>query len=82
MPANIQGAFQALATSNPGAVLQGIVNNQIGYANLIGDLALSTRATTWRRGFSALPTSFQAANQAFAVGDTTGGLQQIGGRPP
>lgn len=30
-------------------------------------------------GFSALPSSFQAASQAFAVGDVTGGLQLIGG---
>jgi PE family len=78
VPANIQGAFQALATSNPGAVLQGIVNNQIGYANLIGT-SLQHASSDLATGFNALPTSFQAANQAFAVGDITGGLKLIGG---
>ena len=78
MPANIQGALQALATSNPGAVLQGIVNNQIGYANLIST-SLQHAGNDLVSGFSALPTSFQAANQAFAVGDISGGLKLIGG---
>ncbi|OBK28547.1 hypothetical protein A5634_20190 [Mycobacterium asiaticum] len=78
VPASLQGAVQALATANPGAVLQGIVNNQIGYANLIST-SLQHAGTDLVTGLGQLPASFQAAGQAFAAGDVTGGLQTIGG---
>ncbi|CAM2733304.1 PE family protein [Mycobacterium intermedium] len=78
LPASIQAGVQGLLSANPGAVVQGIINNQIGYAQLIAG-SLQKAGSDLVTGFQALPASFQAASQAFAAGDVTGGLLQIGG---
>lgn len=76
--ANLPANVAALLPANPGAVLQGIVNNQIGYANLIGN-SLQAANNDLTVGFNQLPTYFQNAQQAFAAGNVTGGLEWIGG---
>lgn len=78
LPANVQAGVQGLLAANPAAVLSGIVNNQIGYAQLIGS-SLQKAGSDLAAGFNALPASFEAASRAFAAGDVTGGLLQIGG---
>jgi PE family len=78
LPVSIQAGFQGLSTANPGAVLQGIINNQTGFQQTIVT-SLQHANSDLMAGFNQLPNSFQAANNAFAVGDTTGGLELIGG---
>ncbi|MDP7720695.1 PE family protein [Mycobacterium sp. TY814] len=77
-PASIQAGLSALPTINPLAAVQGIVDQQIGFAQVVAG-SLQNAGNDVVAGFSALPSSFQAASQAFAVGDVTGGLQLIGG---
>jgi hypothetical protein len=78
VPASAQAGIQGLAAANPAAVLQGVINNQMGYGHLI-TTSLQNANNDLVTGFNALPASFQAANNAFAVGDYTGGLEMIGG---
>jgi PE family len=78
LPASVQAGFQGLSTANPGAVLQGIINNQTGFQQTIVS-SLQHANSDLMAGFNQLPASFQAANNAFAVGDVTGGLKLIGG---
>lgn len=77
-PASILAGLNAPATINPLAALQGIVNQQIGFSQVVAS-SLHNAGNDLVAGFSALPSSFPAATQAFAVGDVTGGLQLIGG---
>ncbi|MGB9308042.1 MAG: PE family protein [Mycobacterium sp.] len=78
VPAGAQAGIQGLAAANPAAVLQGVINNQMGYGHII-TTSLQNANSDLMTGFNALPASFQAANNAFAVGDYTGGLEMIGG---
>ncbi len=78
LPASVQAGFQGLSTANPAAVLQGITNHQTGFQQTIVT-SLQHANTDIMAGFNQLPNSFQAANNAFAVGDVTGGLKLIGG---
>jgi PE family len=78
VPSSAQAGIQGLAAANPAAVLQGVINNQMGYGHLV-TTSLQNANSDLMTGFNALPASFQAANSAFAVGDYTGGLEMIGG---
>lgn len=78
IPAALQADVQGLLSANPAAVVQGIVNNQIGYGQLIAG-SLQKAGSDLVTGFNEFPTSLQAASQAFAAGDVTGGLFHIGG---
>jgi PE family len=78
LPATIQTGFQGLSAANPVTALQGLVNSDMGYGQVI-TTSLQNANTDIMTGFNQLPASFQAANNAFAVGDVTGGLKLIGG---
>jgi PE family len=78
VPTSIQAGIQGLSIANPGAVLQGIVNNQLGFQQVINS-SLQHAGYDIVTGFNQLPASFHAADSAFAVGDITGGLKLIGG---
>lgn len=70
LPMNIQ-AGQSFPAANPVAVLQGIVNNQIGYGQLIST-SLQHAAGDFVTGLNGLPASFQSAFQDLAAGNITG----------
>lgn len=70
LPMNIQAA-QSFPAANPVAVLQGIVNNQIGYGQLIST-SLQHAAGDFVTGLNGLPASFQSAFQDLAAGNFTG----------
>ncbi|MGB9223716.1 hypothetical protein [Mycobacterium sp.] len=78
LPTTIQTGFQGLSTANPVTALQGVINSDMAYNQVI-TTSLQHANTDIVNGFDALPNSFQAANNAFAVGDFTGGLKLIGG---
>jgi hypothetical protein len=90
LPASLQTAGQDFGAGN---VFGGLNDIGSGIANLIpgfnpsaADAPFSFVGATlvnansdFMAGVNALPASFQAANQAFAVGDFTGGAELIGG---
>jgi hypothetical protein len=77
LPVNIQAAQAAFSAANPAAVLQGIVNNQIGYAQTIST-SLQAAGHDFATGLQALPTHFQAASQDLAAGNITGAERTLG----
>ena len=78
LPASVQAGVQGLSVANPVTALQTFVSQQMGFQQ-VATTSLQHANSDIMAGFSQLPASFQAANQAFAVGDVTGGLKLIGG---
>lgn len=76
LPATIQTGIQGLSTLNPGAVLQQLITNQIGYAQTVVT-SLQNAGTDLVTGLSGLPASFQAAGQALATGDVQGAVHAV-----
>lgn len=76
LPATIQTGVQGLATFNPGALLQQLVTNQIGYAQTVVT-GLQRAGTDLVTGLSGLPASFQAAGQALAAGNVQGAVNAV-----
>jgi PE family len=76
VPANIQLAIQGASTFNPGALLQGFVTQQQGYAFTVGSsLQLAGQDTI--TGLQTLPAGFQAAFQDLLAGNNIGAYGQI-----
>jgi hypothetical protein len=76
VPANIQLAIQGASTFNPGALLQGFVTQQQGYAFTVGSsLQLAGQDTI--TGLQTLPAGFQAAFQDLVAGNNIGAYGQI-----
>jgi hypothetical protein len=71
LPATIQAALQGLSAFNPGALLQQIVNNQIGYAQTIAT-GLQNAAHDLVTGIQGLPAGFLTAAQDLLRGDNVG----------
>lgn len=76
LPMNLQAA-QAFSGANPAAVLQGIVNNQTGYAQTIST-SMQAAGYDFSTGLQGLPGSFQTAFQDLAAGNITGAQNALG----
>jgi hypothetical protein len=76
LPATIQTGIQGLSTVNPGAALQQLITNQIGYAQTAGT-ALQNAGNDLVTGLAGLPASFQAAGQALAAGNVQGAFNAV-----
>ena len=76
VPANIQLAIQGASTFNPGALLQGFIAQQQGYAYTIGS-SLQLAGQDLYTGVQGLPAGFQAAFQDLAAGNPIGAYGQI-----
>ena len=76
LPATIQTGIQGLSTLNPGALLQQLVTNQIGYAQTVAT-GLQNAGADLITGLSGLPASFQVAGQALAGGDIQGAVNAV-----
>src|ERR1700744_37477 len=74
LPADIQAALQNF---QPGALLQGFVNNQIGFAQTVAH-ALSSAPQDFLTGLQQLPSALQTGLGQIAAGDWTGGVTSIG----
>ncbi|OBK18142.1 PE family protein [Mycobacterium asiaticum] len=77
VPLNIQASLQALSTVNPGAVLQQVINTQVGYAQTIAT-GLASAAHDFGTGLATLPTTFQAAAQNLLTGNVAGAVGTLG----
>ncbi|OBH04133.1 hypothetical protein A5696_05590 [Mycobacterium sp. E2699] len=78
LPAAIQAGSQGVLTFNPAPVLQQIVNQQVGYAQLIAT-SLQNAGNDFMAGLTAFPANLQTGFQTIMSGDVTGGLLQVGG---
>lgn len=78
LPATIQAGIQGLLAFNPIPVLQQIVDQQIGYAQLIAT-SLQNAGNDFVAGLTAFPANLQTGLQTIMSGDVSGGLLQVGG---
>jgi hypothetical protein len=76
IPANIQIAIQGASTFNPGALLQGFIANQTGYAQTVST-ALQAAGPELVTGLQQLPPAFQEAFQDLLVGNNIAAYQAI-----
>jgi PE family len=76
VPANIQLAIQGASTFNPGALLQGFVTQQQGYAFTIGS-SLQLAGQDINTGLPTLSAGFQAAFQNLFAGNPIGAYSAI-----
>ncbi|OBK13605.1 PE family protein [Mycobacterium asiaticum] len=76
LPTYVQNSLQNLASFQPGALAQSIINNQIGYLNTIST-SLQAANQDFLTGLQGLPASFQAAGQAFQAGDVNGAINNL-----
>jgi hypothetical protein len=78
LPATIQAGIQGLLSFNPVPIVQQLIDQQIGYAQLIAT-SLQNAGNDFIAGLNALPANLQIAGQLLSSGDITNGLLQVGG---
>jgi PE family len=76
LPVTIQTGIQGLSTLNPGAALQQLITNQIGYAQTVVT-SLQNAGSDLVTGTQTLPGGFLTAAQDLLVGDNGGAYMAI-----